>query len=326
MLVNKIFDVILNITSINDIFNNDINSRLIKLIEQKYKNKCFLNSYILNINKIINRSLLECNQNDLNCSFNLSIQFEATCIIFIKNEVILDMQVSEIINNNMILKNIPNSIHIISPEYKLNSIIIALIKQNNDTKLFKKDDIIPIVVGKVKYTLGSDKITINAYPFIPIVEPSMNYFISKLKNQHIELLNEGIISQILVEEKIKTEINSKKNNTWKYFNNLINTDKIIKTSTNTILIKDLINKLNTLDNTIISIKSTSEGIVNILNTDSNDNYIKIDPYLSIYEILKKYYLYLKLINQLSIKYNSETVINTPLNKNIFDLYVKYKHE
>ena len=195
MKITKVFDIILNISNINDIFSKDINNNLLILIEKKYKHKCYLSSFILKINKIINRSLLECNQNDLNCSFNISIQFEAECLIFSKNEIIMNMQITEKVNNNIILKN--------KATEDLPDIIISLIKNNLDMVKFNKGDILPIMVGKVKYSLGSDKITINSYPFIPLVSNNIKYKITQLEDSQLELLKETILNYINEEENIK---------------------------------------------------------------------------------------------------------------------------
>ena len=51
-------------------------------------------------------------------------------------------------------------------------------------------------------------------------------------------------------------------------------------------------------------------------------YIENDTYLVLYDILKKYYLYLKSINQLSLIYDTNEKIKS--NENIFNLYIKYK--
>lgn len=209
MKITKVFDIILNITNITDIFTKNINNKLLSLIEKKYKYKCYLSSFILKINKIINRSLLECNQNDLNCSFNISIQFEAECIVFSKNEIIMNMQITEKVNNNIILKNQASDTF---PE-----IIISLIKNNPDMQKFNKGDILPIIVGKVKYSLGSDKITINAYPFIPLVSNNIKYQITQLEESQLELLKETILNYIEQEEDIKQNILKTKGNTWDYF-------------------------------------------------------------------------------------------------------------
>ena len=77
MIIVKIFDIILNIDNINTIFSKDINSIIFELIKKKYVNKCYLGVYITNINKILNRSLIESDQSDLNGTFYTYIQFEA---------------------------------------------------------------------------------------------------------------------------------------------------------------------------------------------------------------------------------------------------------
>jgi hypothetical protein len=312
----KNFDINLNITNINDIFTKNLDSKLLNLINDKYNNKCYLNSYILNINKIINRSLLESNQNDLNCSFNIYIQFEAECLIYNTNEVILNMEIQEIINNNILLKR---------------NNILALVKNNTDLNKFKKNDKLPIIVGKVKYTVGSDKISINAYPFIPIINENIYYKLSNLSESDFELLNENILKYIQEEETIKLNILKKSKNIWTYFQNLVYPYKIksdIK-SKNTIDILDYINTLknksNNSDKLIICLDNKtdiSNRFFCIYKEDEIDKYIKNNSYLILYELCKKYYLYLKLINDLSITYNTEKLISE--NKEIFDIYNKYK--
>jgi hypothetical protein len=318
MKITKIFDITLNIDNINDIFTKDINQKLLSLIKKKYQYKCYLSSYVLKINKIINRSLLEFNQNDLNCSFNISIQFEAECLVFNKNEVILNMKIQEIVNNNLILKNTTTS--------EINEIIIALIKNNQDLSIFSKDDIIPIIVGKVKYSLGSDKITINAYPFIPIISNIIYYQVTGLNKQQLELLQETILPYIEYEEQIKNDLLKTKNNTWDYFKNLVypytNTNNI-KSKPNMINLMEVINNSDKYNNKIIAFDEQYDiSNCELCIYDDHNSYVKINSYMSFYELCKKYYLYLKLINDLSINYNSEKEIKS--NTKIFDIYNKYK--
>jgi hypothetical protein len=318
MKITKIFDITLNIDNINDIFTKDINQKLLSLIKKKYQYKCYLSSYVLKINKIINRSLLEFNQNDLNCSFNISIQFEAECLVFNKNEVILNMKIQEIVNNNLILKNTTTS--------EINEIIIALIKNNQDLSIFSKDDIIPIIVGKVKYSLGSDKITINAYPFIPIISNIIYYQVTGLNKQQLELLQETILPYIEYEEQIKNDLLKTKNNTWDYFKNLVypytNTNNT-KSKPTMINLMEVINNSDKYNNKIIAFdKKYDISNCELCIYDDHNSYVKINSYMSFYELCKKYYLYLKLINDLSINYNSEKEIKS--NTKIFDIYNKYK--
>ena len=62
MIITKVFDIIFNIDNINDLFNKDINQTILNLVKQKYNGKCFLGVYIMDVIKIINRSLIESNQ------------------------------------------------------------------------------------------------------------------------------------------------------------------------------------------------------------------------------------------------------------------------
>lgn len=326
MNIIKLFDIILNITNVNFLFVKDSNKKLLELINQKYLYKCYMECYITKINKIINRSLIESNQNDLNCSFNVFIQFEAECIVYSKNEVILDMIIQEKINNNIITtKNIINE-----NENKGN--IIAIIKNNKDINIFEKNDNIPIIIGNAKFSLGSDKIGINSFPFIPnpfIDSESIEnncYYIGDINNEIKESLNENIIKYINIEEERKIQILSDKNNTWNEFKLLIYPYKI--NNSEQILKKYKTSKLTELnyENSIISFHSIldlSNNLVCKFDLDNkNISYIKDNTYIILYNLLKKYYLYLSLLNNLSIKYNSKKLIQD--NKKIFDLYSKYK--
>ena len=228
------------------------------------------------------------------------------------------MKIHEIVNNNIILKNSDSS--------DLNEVIISLIKNNNDLIQLKKNDIIPITVGKVKYSLGSDKITINAYPFLPIVSHIEYFYISKLDDTQLELLKENILNYIIIEENIKNDILKTKQNTWTYFKTLIYphlSTKVPDEKQSMVNLIELINNTEKYNNKIISLDDRYDlSNCNICIYDEHDTYTKGNLYLIFYDLCKKYYLYLKLINDLSIKYNSEKLINT--NKHIFDLYNKYK--
>jgi hypothetical protein len=312
MIITKIFDIILNIENINTIFNKDINLTIFELIKNKYVNRCYLGVFITSLNKILNRSLIESDQTDLNGTFYVSIQFEAECIIYNTNEVILDMVVQDNINNSLSVSN---------------DICSAVIKLNKSVVEFIKGQKIPIIVGKAKFDTGSDKIRINSYPFIPIVDnKTIFYKITKLSEMAKHKLNDKIIKYINNEEIIKKEILSKKNNKWSHFNNLVfpykinSSDSIIKKN-NTI---DLL-ELDKLENKIILQHNEidmSKKILCIFDNDSVETYLEIDNFETLYPIFKKYYLYIKLINDLSNIYDTDEKIN--LNKNIFDLYIKYK--
>lgn len=310
MLITKIFDIILNIEDINIIFSNNIENNILNLLNQKYLNKCFLESYIININKILNRSLIESNQNDLNCSLTVCIQFEAECVIYNQNEVILDMEIQDNINNNIITKK---------------DNIIAMIKNNTDMTIFKKGDKIPIIVGKAKFTTGSNKISINSYPFIPILNKNIIYYkINNITDNDKAQLYESIIMYIEIEEKRKIEILKNKNHKWDYFSDLLYPYKNNKTK-ETIKSENCSDLLSfNYENNIIYINDNINASEHLICIQKNNitNYLEEKSVLILYNLFKKYYLNLKLINDLSSIYDTEELIQE--NLNIFELYIKYK--
>ena len=52
MIIIKLFDVILNIKDVNILFAINKNQQIFELVKQKYSNICYLESYIIQINKI----------------------------------------------------------------------------------------------------------------------------------------------------------------------------------------------------------------------------------------------------------------------------------
>jgi len=314
MIITKVFDIIFNINNINDLFNKDINQTILNLLKKKYNGKCFLGVYIIDVIKIINRSLIESNQSNLNGSFNIFIQFEGKCVIYNTNEIIFNMEVKDNINNIISCKG---------------NNVSAIIKTNKINIDFKKGQLIPIIVGKAKFITGSEIIQINSYPLIPIIDNKQIYYkINEISDSIIEKLNESILNYINEEEEIKSNILKSKNNKWNYFSEFLYPYKINKSN-------DLIKKENLVD--LLELKNIQNSILYLDNTldlskrliykynNDNDNiieYIEDDTYLVLYDILKKYYLYLKSINQLSLIYDTNEKIKS--NENIFNLYIKYK--
>lgn len=310
MIIYKIFDDNINIKNINDIFDKDINSKILMLVQRKYTNICSFDHYIVEVVRLVNRSLIEANQSNLDGSFDMCFQFEAKCIIYNINEIIFNMTIKDNINN------------IISCGGNNTSAIIKLNKLNFE---FKKNDIIPIIVRRAKYVTGSNIIQVNAFPFIPIIDNKKIYYkIDNLSEDVILKLNEFINQYIDVEENIKKDILSKPNNKWNYFKDLMYPfkNKISEPKNNLI---DLL-EIKKLDNKIIYINNELDVADRKINIYSNNTeapeYIEDSPFIILYDILKKYYLYLQKLNTLATMYNTDEKIKS--NENIFNFYIKYK--
>ena len=155
------------------------------------------------------------------------------------------------------------------------------------------------------------------------------YKISRLTETDKNKLNEKIINYINNEELIKKEILNIKNNKWEYFNEMVFpyknniSDTIIKKNK----MVDLL-ELENLENKIIlqhnEIDMSKRMICTFANDDKNVNaYLEYDNFEMLYPIFKKYYLFIKLINDLSKIYDTDEKIK--LSSNVFDLYIKYKN-
>jgi hypothetical protein len=219
------------------------------------------------------------------------------------------MEIHENINNNIIAKN---------------NYIVAMIKNNKDISFLKKGSKIPIIVGKAKFTTGSNKITINSYPFIPIINQSVIYYkINKITDDEKNQLNDSIIIYINIEEERKNKILEIKNNNWNYFNNLLYPYKNNKSDENIKKDKTIELLSYKYEDSIIYFNqeiNLSEKLISI-NNDAK-NYLEDSSFNILYNLFKKYYLYLKLVNDLSEEYNSKELIDK--NMNLFELYIKYK--
>lgn len=307
MIINKIFDVKLDIDNVNVIFVKNINEVIFELIEKQYINKCFLGVYILKINKILNRSVIEIDQSNLEGLMGVCIQFEATCITFSFREPIMDVTLKKIINNNMSLTN----------DY-----CNAFIKTDKIIPNYNKDQKIIIRVGKAKFDPGSNKIDINAYPFIPVIDKQMFYKLDNISKDVKEKLHE-IKNNIDIEEKRKIDILKGKNK-WEYFDKLVHpynkdiTKDVIKKN----VTEDILN-IDKLENTIVSFDSNINMSTRLIcKYESIDSYVECDSFEILYDMYKTYYLHLKLINDLATIYNDDKIIDD--NKNLFELYIKYK--
>ncbi len=305
MIINKIFDVKINIDNINIIFSKDINAVILDIITKKFINKCYLETYILKINSIVNRSLIETDPSNLNGLLYVCVQFEAECIVYSNGEVILGMTIKNIINNSISLTN--DYCH-------------GIIKMKKNITVFKKDQVIPVYVGKAKFDPGSDKITVNAYPFIPLIKDQVYYKITLISDETKEKLHD-ILNMINIEEEHKKTILSRKENKWDYFDNLVypfNKD-LSKGKKNT---EDILN-IDKLQNSIISFDpEINKSNRLIVKYDTANEYIESNSFEMLYDIYKTYYLHIQLINNLSEIYSTDAIINE--NKNIFELYSKYK--
>lgn len=312
MIFNKTFETQINLTDINDIFSINADDLILNKLKTKYENKCYNSSFILNVNRIINRSELIFNKRSLNAYINVNVIFEAQVLHYEYLDIICDNNVIDTTNKKIICKSEHKSIIINNKSGKLNNVNV--------------NQHIPIIVGKCSYSLFKNVISINSYPFVPILENKTNiyYKIEKLNKEEIEILNTTIIPLIENETNLINKMKKDKDNKILFFTKLLYPFK-----------KELYkNKIsNGISEDLLSLKS--EGVISLLNesnlidhnihvfTKYDDINVKDESALIVYQIyLNKYYKYLKAIRELSESYSDNDKFKE--HKNIFDIYEENK--
>ena len=162
MRITKKLETRLDISS-NNMYCSDYNKNFMKILKNKYLNRCYKSIYITDILQILNRSPIHCKTKTLDGEAYVDILFEVSGIVYEEEEIIHNCKIIEIINDSMIAKS----------EYA--SMQIKII---NNITVFKKGEEIPIIVKKVAYKPFENGIAIVAIPFVPIIKPVIYYKIS----------------------------------------------------------------------------------------------------------------------------------------------------
>lgn len=207
MRIRKVLDTSIDLTNPSDIYQHDKNALLIKKLNARYQNKCFKSILILNVDKIIRSSPIMLNDNQLNGSAYIDVQFEVEGIILIKDEVLNNCTVTEIHNNAIIAKH----------EYA--SILLKSNINDKISKILSPKQKIPIIVERVKYIPEQSTISMIGVPFIPSSTPT-RYFniIERVLPDESDKIN-TILQEIDKEEKEHKNLSITKQ--YKFFQELL---------------------------------------------------------------------------------------------------------
>ena len=191
----------IDITHPLDIFA-DAETNILNILAEKYEGKCYSNYFITKVNKIIRRS--ECmiqSGSDTYGTMNLIIEVDA--IKFNQGDIITGCVIRNKDKSGIIIAATSNSAICLDAQDIFN--------------VLKQDNIITVRVGLSKYPPGSDKINVNAYPFLP-EKKQISYYISQ--DTTSADLYKDILNRIEQEEKHVNEIKKVNSKGWEFFYNL----------------------------------------------------------------------------------------------------------
>jgi hypothetical protein len=306
MLTNKVFEVQINLTNINDIYSADIESVLLSKLKENYQNRCYKGCFIVNIIQILDRSHIYIDKRNLQCSTTISIKFEADVMIYEYLDIICNNTIENITKARIECKSGKNAIYI-----NVNG---------QDFSSLQVGQIIPIVVGKATYQPLQSTISINAFPFVPILIDDVIYKIDKLSEEDKQILNSSIIEKITVEQK-KLRMLSK--DRLKFFTDLLYPFENKINPDNSVKLEDILKLESSGYISMLNILDNSEHMLAVYKDAQDDNLvISTDP-LTVYKVLlNNYFKYLRTIIELCETYKDDKIYNS--HTNVFDLYKKYK--
>ena len=176
MITQKILETYLNLDDPNHIYSIDITKTCIEILTKKFINKCYKSCYILKINKIIRSSNIYVTDS-LDAKCIICVLFEADVIIYNESEIITGCKITKIEPHGRI--------------YAESQYANIQMKQDHALSIYKEGYIIPVIARACRYYPNKEKISIAAFPFMPMFPENIIYSItdtSDLHQSHIEYL------------------------------------------------------------------------------------------------------------------------------------------
>lgn len=207
MIITKVLETSVDLFSDDDIYTIDLPAMLKKKLNERYANKCFSSTLILEVIDIIRYSDVTMVDNRLDGGAYVDVEFRVRGIVYTKGEVLQGCTAVNVSSNGIIITH-EHAVGMMTndPTKKVFSIV-------------KKDQLIPVVVTDSRYNVGKSQITITCKPYTPQAFSEVLYNIngglSDKEKENIDLL----IADLKSEEALHNKIKDSKS--YEFFKNLI---------------------------------------------------------------------------------------------------------
>jgi len=208
MYITKTIDTTIDLLDPVEIYQHDVNSLVLKKLNERYVKKCYQSILITEIISIIRLSPIMMSDNRLDGSAYVDVQFEVGGVIFIEGEVLHNCKIIEIHSNA------------ITAEHEYAG--IKLRKNANDvlSKILTVGQHIPVVIEKFKYTPAQSSISMIGSPFIPMAnDKQIIYYITSAMTEEDKEKMELLFNFIDKEEKLHPAITKQKQ--YAFFQDLL---------------------------------------------------------------------------------------------------------
>lgn len=279
---------------------------IIKKVKSIFTNRCYDNSYILDIVQILEKSYIDMS----NKTCHLKIQ--AKCLDISKYDIFANNEIVSVNNNKIICKN---------PYF------VSVIKNKNYA--LNVGDILPLIIGEINFMANKDVFTVSASLMIPynISDSDVYYNIidTLIKSEKDEL--ENFISSY-IEPEIQQLYKQKRYNYFKSLlykykskKNIKNTEDILEMNVKGIV--SILNELDPIDHTMVvfkSKKSDDDSGFDVLGSIKNP--INISAYDFYKQTTEAYYKYITSLFDLCVIFNDDDKFEN--SKHVFQIYENNK--
>ena len=192
MLITKIIETGLDIDNPMDVYV-DANASIMAILRMTYEGKCFRGCRIEQVNKILKISECIIDRLGSKCTGKVSIVFEVTATVYVVGEIIVGC---------VIIRKDPKLVIMQGPRE------CVMLKSGAFLNNFQTSQTIPIIVGDSMYNINSDKISVNAVPYIPLKTYNCFQIVHVMTAEDKEFLTSAI-SRMEAEEKLFNAIENK---------------------------------------------------------------------------------------------------------------------
>lgn len=310
MIITRHIETVLDITNPIEIYS-DPDNNILNILRDKYEGKCYSNCFILKVKKIIKRSECIIQQNTDTCNGSVACIFEVDAIIYRNDEVISGCLVKNKDKQGLIIASSQYASICLNSQDIFNAV--------------RNDLIIPVRVGKARYNILSDKISVNAVPYVP--NNSYIYYYIGNYNHEAAQFND-IITKIGEEEAKMAEIKKKNIKGWSFFSTILYPYKDKQTiKSKTVSVKDMALRKNAEGYYCRDPKiHMSENLVTVQtgvpNADNVTIVKELDAAAIILHMLYDYFDGMRIIREFVEIYNTENLMH--LHKPLWAIYNKLK--
>lgn len=318
-IITKIYYDNIEIDDPISFYTSDVSLSLLNIVKQKYQGRCYMSSYIKNINRIIRMSRCVVNQRGVNNNISnpvsgiISVEFEAECIIYVKGEIIPCCNVVQTDKYNYLYCSTEYAGIYVQPDAKNASI--------------SKDQLISVIVESTVYDVLQEKMSVNAVLFIPTVS-CISYELLPPTNT-LETAQQSLTRLIAsYKDQIPTD-QDQTTSAWKSFASLIYPHKVKHDNPKNI--ENILTAINTYISPIGNATSLPKYIIrdskydlstpSIIYSDipaDDSTIIQLPIELVFVALLENYCNYTNLVKKMVSSYHNADLINK--HKNVWTLY------